>query len=579
MKKRKPIPTTLADWIERNVILPDTGATPGPMKLWPWQREIADAITDPAIERVSLLKASRIGFSALLTAAIGYFATARPSPILYLLPTEADCRGFIVDDVEPMFEATPVLRKVLKPPAVARQDRNTMLHRIFKGGSLKCVAGKAPRNMRRHTARILMIDEVDAIEVSAEGDPCALAERRTLTFDDRKIIIGGTPIDAATSHAARSYSESDKRVYECPCPACGAFTEIMWSHIVYPAGQPELAAFRCPHCEAIIAEQHKPAMVKAGHWRITAPHVKGHAGFRLSALVSLLANASWAKLAAEYERVKDDPVRLKAFWNTLLGLAWEGDGDEIDDDALRHRAEVFSLEAIPREVLAITVGCDVQGDRLEATVTGWGRDGACFVLGHEVLWGTPGEADSEVWRDLDGLLRQRWPHPTGGSLGVDVAAVDAGDGGVMDIVQAFCAPRFGKRVFAIKGAPGFHRTFIARAKISGKPLFIVGVDAIKARLFDRIGNARAVRFSNTLPDEWYEQLTSERRIVKLVRGKPVTRFERKPGFAAEGLDCLVYAHAARAALTLNFDLRQDQLALQAPVMQRPTVYRSEWMSR
>lgn len=49
-------------------------------------------------------------------------------------------------------------------------------------GSLKCVAGKAPRNLRRHTARILMIDEADAIEVSAEDDPRSLPPRHLGTF-------------------------------------------------------------------------------------------------------------------------------------------------------------------------------------------------------------------------------------------------------------------------------------------------------------------------------------------------------------------------------------------------------------
>ena len=130
--------------------------------------------------------------------------------ILYLLPTEADCRGFVVDDIEPMFDSTPILQGKLSSPSVARHDRNTMLHRLWNGGSLKVVAGKAPRNLRRHTARVLMIDEADAIEVSGEGDPIALAERRTLTFGDRKIIVGGTPIDASTSHVLRSYNESDQ---------------------------------------------------------------------------------------------------------------------------------------------------------------------------------------------------------------------------------------------------------------------------------------------------------------------------------------------------------------------------------
>ena len=94
--------TGLADWIERHILLPETVAEPGAITLWPWQREIADAIGDPAIERVSLLKAARLRFSSLLTSAIGYYCVERPSAVLHLLPTEADCRGFIVDDVEPL---------------------------------------------------------------------------------------------------------------------------------------------------------------------------------------------------------------------------------------------------------------------------------------------------------------------------------------------------------------------------------------------------------------------------------------------------------------------------------------------
>jgi phage terminase large subunit GpA-like protein len=266
-----PAPIGFAEWIEANIVLPATVAEPGPMTLWPWQRGLAEAIGDPSVERITLMKSTRLGFSSLLTAAIGYFCVVKPSSILYLLPTEADARGFIVDDVEPLFECTPVLQGQLMSPAVARHDRNTMLHRLWPGGSLKVVAGKAPRNLRRHTARVLMIDEADAIEVSGEGDPLALAERRTLTFGNRKIIIGGTPIDASTSHVLRSYNESDRRIWEVPCPHCGTLTEIMWEHIQWEHGRPETAAFQCPHCKEMTDESGKEAMVRRGQWRITAP--------------------------------------------------------------------------------------------------------------------------------------------------------------------------------------------------------------------------------------------------------------------------------------------------------------------
>lgn len=86
----------------------------------------------------------------------------------------------MVDDIEPLFECTPILQGRLSPPAVARHDRNTMLRRLWPDGSLKVVAGKSPRNFRHHTAEILIVDEADAIEVSGEGGPIGLAERRTL---------------------------------------------------------------------------------------------------------------------------------------------------------------------------------------------------------------------------------------------------------------------------------------------------------------------------------------------------------------------------------------------------------------
>jgi phage terminase large subunit GpA-like protein len=168
-------PLGLAEWIEANIVLPNTVAEPGPMTLWPWQYGIAEAFVDPEIERVTLQKGTRLGFTALCAAYLGYIVVVLKKTVLYVLPTENDARGFMVDDVEALFEATPVLQGQLMAPAIARHDRNTLLHRLFPGGSLKVVAGKSPRNFRRHTAENLIVDESDAIEVSGEGDPIGLA--------------------------------------------------------------------------------------------------------------------------------------------------------------------------------------------------------------------------------------------------------------------------------------------------------------------------------------------------------------------------------------------------------------------
>ncbi|GGF77044.1 Phage terminase, large subunit GpA [Mameliella alba] len=570
----------LSDWIEGNVILPEgVSAQPGPVRLWPFQREIADTIGAPEVERVTLVKPVRVGFTTLLTSAAAAYVANDPAPILCLLPAEADCRDYMVSDVEPIFSASTAVADALGEDR-EEGERNTLLSRRFPGGSLKVVAARAPRNLRRHNVRVLFIDEADGMEATAEGSPILLAERRTLSFPDRKIVLGSTPVHQETSHVLRAYAQSDARIFEVPCPACGTFSEILWDAIIWDEGKPESARWCCPHCRAEIEERHKPAMVAGGAWRATQPHVQGHAGFRLNALVSLHTNASWARLAREFIGAKDDPTTLQTFVNTILGQGWRGEGDELDDEALAERAEDWGLEAVPPEVLALTAGCDVQHDRIEATFIGWAEDGTAFVLGHRIVWGA--WDDEGTWSELDQLLKQSFPHALGGRITLDAAAIDAGDGTTMHAVTGFAMPRTRRKVLAIKGAPG-NRPLIERAGSktkTGARLWIVGVDTGKTLIFGRLTRGNTIRLSGDLPRVWHEQLASERVVMSYLRGQPVRRFERIPGRRAEALDCTVYGFAARQIINPDWERRRAELA-QAKVQPRRTapVLQSEWMKR
>jgi len=572
---RPPPRMKLSEWIESEMRLPEgVSATPGRVRLWPYQRAIADAITDPTIERVTLVKPVRVGFSTLLTGALASYVANEPSPILVLLPTEADCRDYVVSDIEPIFEATPALAGLLSAEA-DESGRNTLLSRRFAGGSLKIVAAKAPRNLRRHNVRVLLMDEVDGMHATAEGSPLTLAERRTLSFSNRKVILGSTPTIEETSNVLRSYAQSDQRIFEVPCSDCGAFTEIRWSHIEWQPDRPDTAAFRCPHCEELIEERHKAAMVAGGAWRITRPEVTGHAGFRLNALVSGLANASWGKLAAEFLAAKPHPDALQVFVNTILAEGWREAAEEADPGELAGRAEDFGLDAIPPEVLLVTAGVDVQHDRLECSFIGHGRD-AAFVLGHVVIWGSPG--DDTTWAELDDLLRTTWKHPRGGTLRVDAAAIDSGDGTWTQRVYDFCRPRFNRKVLAIKGVSGA-RPPLRRSSSKGVPMFLVGVDGLKSQILQRLTRGATIRFSNRLEADYFEQVASERQVLRYVRGAPVRRFERIPGRRAEALDCLVYGLAARNSLTINLDKRDIEISSAACPNRNATVVQSSWLER
>ncbi|MCF3935019.1 phage terminase large subunit family protein [Acuticoccus sp. M5D2P5] len=568
----------LSEWIEDTIELPEgVSSLPGKVRLWAFQREIADAIGDRAYERVTLVKPVRVGFTTLLTSAIASFVVNDPAPIMTLLPTEDDCRDYMVSDVEPIFDASEELAGRLSAEA-DESGRNTLYHRRFPGGFLKVVPAKAPRNLRRHNVRVLLIDEADGMEMTKEGSPIRLAERRTLNEPDRKIIIGSTPTIEETSAVLRSYRDSDQRIYEVPCPSCGHFTMIEWEHIEW-GDDPGAAAFRCPHCRDLIEERFKPRMVAGGRWRALAPHVERHAGFHLNALVSLAPNAAWGKLAAEFVTAKQDPGELQTFVNTILGQGWRGEGEDLSEVELEARAEPFGLNElvgderlpIPEAVLAITAGCDVQDDRIEITILGHAEDGTVFVLAHFIIWGA--YADEGVWHELDELLKSRWRHPLGGMIGIDAACVDSSDGNHQPHVYSFAFPRARRKIFAHKGVEGFKRApaEFSKQKIKGGGRFIiVGVDTVKTMLMGWLQSGRRIRFSRSLPSSWYEQLASEKLVVRYSRGQPQRRFERIKGRRAEALDCVVYAIAAKTFVRINADERRGKLSTPDDVAAGPT---------
>lgn len=565
----------LADWIESNVTLPaDVSATPGTMRLFSYQRGICDAVDDPAISRVTFVKPVRIGATALITAIVGAYVQNDPCPILALQPTLDDARDFVISTIEPTFAASPPLAGLLTRE---KTKRDTILSRRFPGGSFKCVAAASPRNLRRHTVRVLLMDEVDAYEPSAEGSAIKLAEKRTLSFPNRLIFQASTPTDAETSNILKAYESSDQRIFELPCPHCGAFFEPRWDCVKWDKDSdgehmPETAYMVCPSAGCVIDEASKPAMVDAGRWRATRPHVKGHAGFKTSALISTLANAAWPEIVREFLEAKKDPELLKVWTNTLMGEPWlDRAGEGMSDSALASRAEPFGLQSLPRDVLLLTAGVDVQAYGLEIVTLGHSAT-QTFALAYETIHGPP--TSDQTWRDLDEVLKRRFPHPFGGTLGYDAAGVDSGDGNVTDIVYSFTRPRFGRRLVSVKGYDG-NRPIIERSSKHG--LYLVGADAGKSRLFALLEKPGHVRFSHDLPLRFYEELCSERRVTFYKMGQPRKRWERIKGMRAEALDSFVYAMAVRGIVAVDLTRRENELReiLRAPKM--PNVIRSKWL--
>lgn len=577
---RPPPQLDLADWVEANVRLPATvAAQSGRMVLLPWQRAVATSIGDPLVERVTVLKSARVGATQLMVAGIAHYALNDPAPQLVVMPSESDCRMLMTSVVEPTFAASPALRSALTENV---SDRDTMLSRHYPGGSIALVSGASPKNLRARTARILWLDEVDGLEVSAgnEGDPVTLAIRRTMTYGNRrKIVMASTPVDEATSRIARAYDHGDMRVWELPCPHCGAFHEVKWADIRWPEGRPEEAFYACPSCGGITEEAYKPSMIAGGRWRATRPEVIGHHSYRLNTFgASTLPTAAWGTLAVEFVAAKRDPYTLKTWINTVAGEVWRDDSEGLDETALVDRREPFDLDKIPDEVIIITGGADVQHDRIELSTLGWTADGAALVLAHEVVWGNP--VGDDLWLELATMLKRVWQHARGGSLRYDAVLIDSGDGQTVDRVYEFTRGRAAARVFPSKGIGGFKEPPTRLGRVGQKAwvrLQLIGVDSVKRRVMGMVTGG-SLRFSRSLNETWFEQFTGERLHVRFQKGVPVYGWHRLSGRRVEAWDCAVYAVAARSLANVDLNRRESELSSRAAPNKSSAVFRSKWLS-
>jgi phage terminase large subunit GpA-like protein len=140
---------------------------------------------------VSVQKSARIGYTTVLIGGVANFVVNDPSLILVYLPTDDMARSFVVSDMEPTFEDSPVLKGTLSGEGgmTAGKNRTSMMLRQFTGGTLKILSAETARSFRGHNARVVIMDEVDGMKPTTEGHPIPLARRRTAQFPDYKLVV------------------------------------------------------------------------------------------------------------------------------------------------------------------------------------------------------------------------------------------------------------------------------------------------------------------------------------------------------------------------------------------------------
>lgn len=567
---------TGSQWADKYRMIP-AGTSPEPGE-WrtsrtPYLREPLDAATDKRTEIVVFCASSQVGKSEALLNILGYYADQEPAPQLMLQPTVEMCEAFSKERIDPMFRSSPGLAGKLEDGkdgrGSSRKSSTTIRMKHYAGGYLALVGANSPAGLASRPIRVLLCDEVDRFGVTKEGDPLKLAIQRTQNFANRKIIIVSTPTVKGASKIEEWFEKSDQREFYVPCQHCHEEMLLKWEYVHWDKDAdgnalPETARMYCPHCGAQIRGAYKPDLptLQKGRWRAANPDSRIR-GYHINALYSPWVNLR--DLVDEFVTANKnkDKHGLMEFVNLKLGEPWEEIVYGADHwEHLHRRREYYpSDDILPDGVLVLTAGVDVQHDRLECTVYGWGIGRECWGIEHRIFYGKPD--DPITWQQLDAFLQKHYRMANGVNLTVSCTCVDSGDGTYTTNVYQYTKARERLRVFSIKGRGGVGVPFISvptKSNAWGATLFTLGVDSGKSLVMGRLAiedeGVGFVHFpmqgERGFNEEFFKQLTAE--VLEKTFEKGVVKLAwKKIRERNEALDCAVYATAALEMLNPNFD--------------------------
>jgi phage terminase large subunit GpA-like protein len=552
----RPPPRLYVDeWADRYRQLTSTSAgQPGQWRTAraPYLREPMRRLSayDPA-RTVVVMKGSQLGFTEVILNWIGCLIHLDPMPVMVVTPSLPVALKWSKQRLAPMVAATPELaQRVAKPRG--KEETSSLLEKQFPGGMLFMVGANSASSLRSMPIAYIAFDEVDGYvsDVEDEGSPVDLALRRQTSFSRRKTLMVSTPKTKGESRIEAEYLASDQRRYFVPCLACGAEQLITWQGIRWQGDDYRTARWHCAECDHPHRNSDKEQLLERGEWRPTAPGDGETVGYHLSGLYAPHGWDSWENCVKLWLKAQGDPVLLKSFVNTVLGETWEdAAGQRIDPTGLQKRAEDWGA-GCPPGVVTITAGVDVQHDRLEFEIVGWGVGEESWSLAYGVLEGDP--TSPEVWADLEDALRSPWPHPrVPGGMRVAAACIDSGH--ATQHVYNFTERHQSRKWWAVKGSAGEGKAIFPRKKVNAgrsrtSGVHMVGVDQAKWVVANRLRIGAPgpgyCHFPTSRAADWYQQLTSEVRVTRFRRGKRRTSWELPSGRRNEALDCRVYAYAA-----------------------------------
>ncbi len=622
---RPPPRISVAEWAGKHRHFSEDSPYPGKWRheTAPYLVEIMEALSphDP-MEQGDIMKCAQSGGSASGENFVGYVADVAPGPAMYIQATFKAALDWAAEKLWPMIEASPRLNpeqdgairaQNAKDGAGSKKDKI-----VFKRGGYLILAGanSAP-SLRQRTVRYAIEDDLDQFpdNLDGQGSPEGMIDNRLKVYRRQglsKRLGISTPTIEGGSKISRRYKAGDRRRYYLKCPHCGSRFDLVWGDIKWPDGKPEEAYVVAPCCGGVVEHWQKNGMSLTDGWLsaeidgVASPRHMEEAAFQaLRAKMpasrkrgwhitgEITTFQTWADMAVGFVAAQGDLNKLKTWTNLDRGYPFELKGQTPDYELLKELKEQhWGRGEFPYGGLVATMGVDVQGDGLYYEIVLWAENGENWSYGVGFITGATDVPGEGAWADLDKVAMRPIRYPGGKTFPIDQACVDAGY--QTAAAEAFCRARPNR--LAVFGRAGWTLPVLGRGeniryerqgentgratRKSEDKAYLVGTYGVKLTFYGYLrstlkaaADERATgvpsqvqgrcHFSRDAPDQWFEQITAETVVVKMVNGYPSRRWEPMPGRQNHWLDCRVYNHAAAEKLMLDTLDEVDWAALKA----------------
>lgn len=526
---------------------------------FPYFDEILRALSpsDPC-RTVTLMKSAQLGGTVLANIFTLGSMAMDPGDLLYVWPTVTKAENWSKMKLAPMLRNTSSLAKAF--PMKSRDGLDSLLYkeRADGRGAMLIMGANAPIDQVSVPRQVQ--DDLSKFENNSAGDPETQADSRSRAYEFAKVLKISTPLVMPGCRITRNFEDGSQEHLYVPCPHCGHMQTLEWENMLanLDEAHPEKAHFTCTDCGCEIEERHRAKMARKGKWRAHNPKAKRHhRSFYLWSVISALQ--SWERIAREWLAAKGDPASEQTFLNDTVGRAYVAAGEAPPWETLRDRAAQsdYARGRIPAGGLVLTMGIDCQIDRVECQVVAFGRDFRRFVVDYLKI---PGHISEPACQErLDALLYQTWKNSVGRPISLDRVAIDGN--AFTEEVWEWVRRHPASKLVMVRGAnsdlaPLTQRVKKERNHRTGKinkysrRFYTFNGSTLKMALYRNVSKTDPlergfVGFPTGLEDEYFRQLTAERRVPKKRKdGHTEYKWHKDETQANEGLDTMNQAEVA-----------------------------------